>query len=677
MNESLDLSSFLSSVEVLQWRAKENPDKIAVTFLEDGEREINLTYQELDDRARTLAVWIQKFAQPGDRVVMLYPASIDSIVSFYACMYAGVVGVLTGLPRPNSSLENLEAVVEQSGAISALTTSSYLSSIQNLLKQSSLQSFTWISSDQISSEIHADQWQKPELNRETLALLIFTSGSTNVPKGVMISQNNLLTEMKAAFSILHLNLETVAVSFAPLYHVGGIFFPTVLPASGLRLVFFPTQSFVERPIRWLNAISRYQGTISFSFNFGLQSVIERTTPEERASLDLSSWNACVIGGERIRADLLESFYQLFKPQKFQKEAFQAAYGLTESFGFVTLSRPDPAGIRSYALDQAALGQNQVKILSADADLESKKGLWHVSCGVENPAKHTIIVNPQTHEICGPDQVGEIWILRENLSKGYWNRPEETEESFCAYTANTNDGPYFRTGDLGCFINDELIVTGRIKEMIILHGKNFYAQDIERSVDASHPALIKGALAAFPYPYQNEERLAIMAEIKQGASETEIEDAIRAIRLAVARDQQQSVFLITLIKQGTIYRATNGKIIRYACRNSLLNGQLDAVKISYQVMDSEKPNEADGSSEYVAPSNPIERALSGIWSSVLGKTKISVNDNFYDIGGDSLTGMQILSQIEDVFQVEIPQNTPVETFTISSLSRLITELRDHS
>ncbi len=656
-------------VELAQWQAQHNPDRIALTFLPKGEDEERiLTYAELDRRARALAVRLLRNGKPGDRALLLCPSSLDAIVGLYGCLYAGIIGVFTTLPRPDSTLTALQSIADYSGAKLALTTTSYLAGIRDSVNSSALKSLCWLATDETLLDAQLDDWRPPDVTRESLALLMFTSGSTAEPKGVMYSHGTIIREMSVTGRGVHLRPETVMVSWSPLYHIGGILMPLIMTATGMRFVFMPPQAFLERPIRWLNAMSKYRGSISSSFNFGLQICIERTTPEERARLNLSACESLVIGGERLRADLVERFFETFAPVGLLRSAIRPGYGLTETLGFVSIRDPGLNGFQSYALSLDKLERNRV----VQVDPAAEKAQIHMGCGLSMPEKRAIIVDPITLKTCPANVPGEIWIFSEGIASGYWNRPAETQEIFQAYTADTNDGPYFRSGDIGCVIGDDLVITGRMKEMIILHGKNYFSQDLEKTVETAHPQLIPGSIAAFPLTVGDEERLAVACETKGEVEDAAAAEIIHAVRSAIANDQQQAVYLVALVRPGTLPRSATGKLLRFACRESLLSAQLDMIKLSRLADLETAPVETE--SGYIAPRTAIERALVGIWSSVLGKAHIGVNDNFFDQGGDSLLGVQLLAQVQDVFQIELPAQLLFKTTTIAGMAALITEYR---
>jgi acyl-CoA synthetase (AMP-forming)/AMP-acid ligase II len=668
MVQNPEITLDLTLVDLARWQAANNPDRIPFTFLPDGEElEFNLTFRELDQRARKVAAWIQSKAQPGDRALLMYPLGLDLLIGLYSCWYAGITAVALGLPRPNAPLTAQEIVADQSQAKFVLSTAAYQAAFSSQVSQSSLQSLCWLATDQVPEAISLDDWRQPQITPESLALLVYTSGSTNDPKAVMVSQGGLVGEILPFSERYFLDPEAIFVSYAPLYHIGGLLFCCLPVGNGMRYIFMPVQSFIERPMRWLNAMSRYKAQASGCFNFGFQSCVDRTTPEERAGLDFSHWKVCAAGGERVRPDLLELFEKTFSPYGFHAGVLAPSYGSTETHGIVSV-RVSPAGFRTFHLDQGALESNRVIL----ADPHLTRTQQHVGCGTHLSNKRLILVNPNTLNRCAPDEIGEIWVDSAHVAKGYWKRPDDTKDTFQAYTADTQEGPYLRTGDMGCLIDGDLIITGRIKDMIILHGKNYYSQDLEKTAEQSHPAILPGSSAAFPYQDANEECLAIACEVRPDTADIDLDPVISAVRKAISQDQGQAVHLVALVKKGTLPRTPTGKIQRAACRTGLDSGQLKAIKVNrLESAGNAHAEEPDG---YIAPRTSIERALVGIWSGVLGKQRIGVRDNFFDLGGDSLLGTQVVAQVQDVFQVELSASLPFVSPTIESMAQIIIDLR---
>lgn len=582
----LDLTAEASTlVEVLRWRAIHQPSKRAYTFLVDGEtEELHLTYDELDRQARAIAYCLQLYGSTGERALLLYPSGLEYIAAFVGCLYAEVVAVPAYPPRLNRSLLRLQTIVTDSQATVGLSTTAVISRMRPLLAQiPSLKDLRWLETDGIAYDF-AIEWREPTINSNTLALLQYTSGSTAEPKGVMVSHGNLLHNERMMQRALEMTEQSTSVGWLPLYHdmglIGNVLQPLCVGATGILMA---PEAFLLRPFRWLQNISRYKAYASCGPNFAYDLCVRKITPEQRATLDLSSWEVALNGSEPVRVETLDRFAQTFEPCGFRREAFYPCYGLAEATLFVTgsLTASQPV---IHTVQQVALDQNKVAAAAKDAGTRSL-----VSCGHSAPDQKIVIVDPERATRCRSDEVGEIWVSGSSVALGYWNRAEETNETFRAYLADTEEGPFLRTGDLGFVWNNEFFVTGRLKDLIIIAGRNHYPQDIESTAEQSHPALRSGCCAAFSVDFAGEERLIVVAEVDRRYrlarlpkvqlnhyQSLNVDEVVTAIRRAVAEDHDLTVDTVLLLKTGSIPKTSNGKIQRHACRSRFLDRSLEAV-----------------------------------------------------------------------------------------------------
>lgn len=555
-------------VDLLRYRALNQPQRVAYRFLADGETETDcVTYEELDRQSRAIAAQLQALNLSGERALLLYPAGLDYLAAFFGCLYAGVVAVPAYPPRNQRNIPRIKAIVADSGAAIALTNEASLAKTQALLEDVRLR---WLTTDNLVEL--AASWQEPV---QDLAFLQYTSGSTGTPKGVMLSHRNLLHNAATTYDCMEHSPESIFVSWLPTYHdmglIGGILQPLY---GGFPCILMPPTAFLQRPYRWLQAISQYRGTTSGGPNFAYQQCIQKITPEQRATLDLSSWSVAFNGAEPIRADTLEKFADTFANCGFRREAFYPCYGLAEASLMVSGSRKsEPLVV--ITVQKQALEQNRV-LTANNSDVRTL-----VSCGQSIPEQQIVIAHPDTFRRYLPDEVGEIWVSSPSVGQGYWNRREETESTFEAYLsdmgvseAGRSSGRFLRTGDLGFLHQGELFVTSRTKDLIIIRGRNLYPQDIELTVEQSHPSLRSGSGAAFAIE-GNEEELIVVQEVEFRAKPN-IEEVIRAIRQAVAQDLMVQVYGVVLIKAGSIPKTSSGKIQRRACREQFLANKLDVL-----------------------------------------------------------------------------------------------------
>jgi acyl-CoA synthetase (AMP-forming)/AMP-acid ligase II len=584
------VAAFSTLVEILRWRALAQPEQRAYTHLLDGEIEgAHLTFGELDGQARAIATLLLRNGVPGERALLLYPTGLEFVAAFFGCLYAGIIAVPMpppNLAQPHKTLPRLRAIINDAQPSMALTTSPILGRIADLFAQApELEARNWLATD-VASDDQSQEWREAQVSRNTLALLQYTSGSTSAPKGVMVSHGNLLHNSAYIKHAFELNADTVSVTWLPPFHDMGLTNGIIQPVYvGRPCYLMPPQSFLQRPLRWLQAISRYKATLSGGPNFAYEMCARNITIEQRDALDLSSWNTAYNGAEQIRPGTLSRFADKFAACGFRKSSFYPCYGLAEATLMVTggLLRDEPI------LDTvrvAALEQNRVEV-----SREQENARTLVGCGRAMLDTRVVIADPETSVRCAADAVGEIWVSGPSVAQGYWNRPEETERIFESYLADTGEGPFLRTGDLGFLKGNELFVTGRLKDVIIIGGRNLYAQDIELTVEQSHPAVRSGGCAAFSADIGEEERLIVMAEVERryqpelhpvagetraipnGRQPLKIEALIRTIRRLVAEEHDVRAHVVVLLKAGSLPKTPSGKLQRRACQASFLNGTL--------------------------------------------------------------------------------------------------------
>lgn len=566
---------FSTLVELLHYRSLHQPDKLAFTFLQDGETEAgSLSYQELELKARAIAAQLQSLGVTGGRALLLYPPGLEFITAFFGCLYAEVVAVPAYPPRRNQNMSRLQALVASSQAAVALTTTSLLINIKDQFAQNpELAALRWLATDNIASDQALD-WQEPILNSDTLAFLQYTSGSTGTPKGVMVSHGNLLHNSALIYKCFEHTPNSRGVIWLPPYHdmglIGGVLQPLY---GGFPVVLMSPVDFLQKPFRWLQAISCYKATTSGGPNFAYDLCVDKITPEQRESLDLSSWQVAFNGAEPIRAETLERFAATFEPQGFRMEAFYPCYGMAETTLIVSGGlKKDPPLV--HQVEGVALEKNQI-VATSNEQQEGSRQL--VSCGPACLDGKIVIVDPESLTQLPSNQVGEIWVASPSVAQGYWNRPAQSQQTFNAYLADKKEGSFLRTGDLGFLHNDELFVTGRLKDVIIIRGRNHYPQDIELTVEQSHPALKKGHGAAFAVDVDGQERLVIAQEVERNyLRKLNVNEVVTAIHQAVGQHHEIQVYAILLLKTGSIPRTSSGKIQRYACRTGFLNNSLDVV-----------------------------------------------------------------------------------------------------
>ncbi|ACK71148.1 AMP-dependent synthetase and ligase [Gloeothece citriformis PCC 7424] len=604
-----NLTNISTLIELLSWRSVEQPNNKAYVFLKNGELEsASLTYQELDRQAKNIAAKLQTLLEPGERALLLYPSGLEFITAFFGCLYAGVIAVPLYPPRRNQNLSRVQIVAEDAKAKIALTTESIRNAVEQQWNDDEIiANLEWLATDQLSDNL-TDQWQKPNVEQNTLAFIQYTSGSTGTPKGVMITHGNLLHNSSLIYKCYGHSQDSQGLVWLPFYHdmglIGGVLQPLY---GGFPVTLMSPVDFLQKPLRWLQAITNYRATTTGGPNFAYDLCLRKITPEQMETLDLSSWRVAFTGAEPVQPTTLKEFADKFKSCGFRYQAFYPCYGMAEATLFIS-GKMDSRPPVVLPVDEKALEENQVIISSS----ESARLL--VGCGQGSSDQKLIITNPDTLTPCSPEQVGEIWVKGPSVGQGYWNQPQKTAETFQAYLKDSLEGPFLRTGDLGFLREDgELFVTGRLKDVIIIRGRNHYPQDIEMTVEQSHEALIPHRSAAFTVQMKNEEKLVVVAEVERRyqnlseKSETKQDQALSKelserrqqeyidpgfdiqlyqppifeaiignIQQAVVANHGLQVHQILLLRVGSIPKTSSGKIQRYACRQGFLEDTLTVI-----------------------------------------------------------------------------------------------------
>ena len=622
-----------SLVELGRTRAAALGEQPLYTFLPDrpGEETAQLTYAGLDLRARAIGAALQQLGAGGQRALLLYPPGLEFVAAFFGCLYAGVVAVPAYPPRSARTLPRLLELARDARPAVALTTAELRAAIGGLAAQvPELQALRLLATNELPLE-RAETWSDPGVSAASLAFLQYTSGSTAAPKGVMVSHGNLLHNEEMIRQAFGQSAASVIVGWLPLYHdmglIGNVLQPLYL---GARCVLMSPIAFLQSPKRWLAAISRYRATTSGGPNFAYDLCVRKVSPADRADLDLASWDLAFNGAEPVRAETMARFAEAFGASGFRESAFFPCYGLAEATLFVAggagtaggagdgagggssagPAAPRPAP-RVVAFDRAQLEAGAAKPLPA-ADPASRT---LVSCGGAWLGQELAIVDPETLAPCPAGQVGEVWVRGGSIAQGYWQRPEETAATFAGRLAGEPDAaPYLRTGDLGFLDRGELFVAGRLKDLIIIRGRNLYPQDIELTVERSHPTLRPGCGAAFAVELGEEERLVVVHEHERTTGDTplapdQVEAIAEAVRRAVAEEHEAQVQQVVLLRAGTIPKTSSGKIQRRACRAALLGGRLDVLGASVLGTPASAPSPA---APPVPPgSTPSARRGSGV------------------------------------------------------------------
>jgi len=700
-NPTTEASFAPTIVDLLRQRAAYRPHDRAFTFLVDGEHEeLNITYAQLDRKARALGAWLIDQGMTGKRVLLLYPSGLDFIAAFMGCLYGGSIAVPAYPPRKNRSVERIEAIAADADASVALTTRDVIDRFDSLKSTApSLEHLIW----KVDSELEpawAERWDRPDIDGDTLAFLQYTSGSTGTPKGVMLSHENLLHNSLRIMQAFEITRSQSGVFWLPSFHDMGLIGGILVPLYGGKFnVLMSPVAFLQKPLRWLQAISRYRATISGGPNFAYELCVRKTTPEQRAALDLSSWSLAFNGAEPVRAETIDAFCEAFAPAGFRREAFYPCYGLAESTLMVTGGMKfEPPVIRSFDASSLETGE----AVGRPANASAARRL--VGSGRELDGQDVLIVDPQTCEALPPGRVGEIWVSGPSVAKGYWNRPDESQATFGAMLAEIdpgdgqsvakwrpNPGPYLRTGDLGFFDSGELFVTGRLKDLIIIRGRNHYPQDLEHGVEEATTLVRAGSVAAFAVDVEGRERVVVVAELERGKRDpAEIASAFEAIRSRVARDHEVAVEGIVLVRPNSVPKTSSGKIQRHACKRQFLDGTLDVVEryVSWEA-PAVPPTGAGSAAPRLARHRPVgessrahrpdrelpQEIVDKVYHHVRQIAKeragtLTLDTNIVELGLDSLERMEIVTSLEEEFGGRFPEQVLPQIETVREVTEAI-------
>jgi amino acid adenylation domain-containing protein len=664
--------------ELLFERANERPNETLYTFLRDGEAaEEGLTYEQLVRRAWAVALQIRQRVPAGERVVLLYPPGLDYIVGFWGALCAGVTAIPAYPPDPMRlprTLPRLAAIVADSGARVLLTNATVAPFAGALGKRApELAACEWIATDGMVAD--AQPQPSPAGDPDGLAFLQYTSGSTGVPKGVMLTHANLLQNSAVIAEAFSTGPRHKAIIWLPPYHDMGLIGGIVQPLFGrFQAVLMSPLSFLERPLRWLRAIAHHRGTISGGPNFAYDLCVRKSTPAERAGLDLSGWEVAFTGAEPVRAATIDRFSAAFADCGFRREAFYPCYGLAESTLIVSGSSPG-AGPAVLQVSRAALGDGRVAAPAGEAD-----DVAVVASGRPLPSCETRIVDPESGGACLEGTIGEIWVSGPSVARGYWRRPGLSGETFGARIAG-DEQVYLRTGDLGFLRDGQLYVTGRRKDVIIVRGRNHYPDDIERTVEAVHGALRPGCGVAFSVEHEGEERAAVVQEIDvrrlEAAPENRLHEIASEIRRAVAQQHDLAPAAVILIRPGTVPKTSSGKLQRFEVKRAYLSGALEvvaqwsegatepAVSEPLPSSSSARGDDADSSTVW------LRAALARLTHTA--PARVDPNAPLGALGLDSMAAVSLRSDIEDEFGVLLPLG-PLLGGSMISIGALLEEAR---
>jgi acyl-CoA synthetase (AMP-forming)/AMP-acid ligase II len=545
------------------------------TFLNESGRHLVpevTSFADLDRDSRKIASWLNTRPQANRPVLLLFEPGIDFWRAFLGCLYAGVIAVPTPLPLDERSLKRVGGILRDADSSLALTTEKLRGLLAAGIEGFNLERPLECVAIDDAPLADADSWTMPHLTPDTVAFLQYTSGSTGDPKGVAVTHGNVVNNESAMSEALRAGDTSVLVGWIPHWHDMGLIGQLLAFFNGANLVTMSPLAFLKQPIRLLKAISDYRGTITAAPNFAYDLIARRVNPEQLASLDLSAWEVALNGAEPVRRRTVERFTNVLAPAGFAPSTMRPGYGMAEVTLMATVCRGVPCHLEA---DADALEQN--RYTPAEGRVISL-----VSSGEPAPGIEVRIVDPETSSELAENEVGEIWLRSASVASGYHNRPEETIERF---HADTSDGehPYLRTGDLGLLHGNELYVTGRLKDVLIINGRNLYPQDIEEFVQDVHHAVAGSRGCVISVDVNDAERLVVIQALKtELLGDTSCDELAATVKGAVARAFDVPAPGVVFIDRAGIHLTTSGKVQRASMRAAFLKGGLTDVILEEQL-----------------------------------------------------------------------------------------------
>lgn len=642
-------------IERFQRLAVSQPEQLALRFLGDGEQiDALYNYAQIDAYARSVGGYLQALVRPGDRVLLLLPSSPDCVVAFLGCLYAGIIAVPAYPPerlRPQYNAR-LRAIAADCSPALILTQRDWIETVTELM--GSL--FDSIDAKIIAFEeidyAAAQSWRLPLLRDDSIAFLQYTSGSTSAPKGVMVGYDNLMANEVAIQRRFEITGADSFVSWLPLFHdmglVGGLMQPLY---SGITLTLMSPKHFLERPVRWLEAITRYGGSISGGPNFAFRLCVERIGENSLEALDLSAWRIAFCGAEPIRQETLTAFAGKFAAAGLNPNALYPCYGLAEATLLVTGGRPG-SGTGTVNINAGAMASGRFEPDAA--------GQAIVNCGAAQDEHALMLMHPQSGEPVNEGMIGEVWVSGPSVAHGYWHNDAATAAGFVSMNGTT----WLRTGDLAFMRHDALFITGRLKDLILVRGQNLYPQDLEILLEENIEVLRKGRIAAFAVTHRDGEGIGIAAEIGRSTQKLVPPQALfDLINETLALAYQEPASVILLLQPGTLPKTTSGKLQRRACWHDWQSGVLRP----YAVYQSGQTPVAPEAAATAVQWTETEQQVAALFQEVLRVPVTDRNAGFFALGGSSIEAMHLLALIRERFSIDLEASAVFEAPAIAAFA----------
>ncbi|MCC9606428.1 aminotransferase class I/II-fold pyridoxal phosphate-dependent enzyme [Blastopirellula sp. JC732] len=642
-------------------------DKSAFTFLKSDEESISVSYRDLDARAQQIAHHLLTVAKPGDRALMMYQAGIDFIEAFLGCLYAGIVAVPAYPPKKNRNAERILTIAQDCTPRLLLCSAETRRNVEAEIA-GSVANAPVIVTDQLES---VSGGSLPELQADQLAFLQYTSGSTAVPKGVMVTHGNIVANELLIQKYFQFAAHSVMVSWLPMFHdmglIGGILGPLFVGAPSILMA---PNTFLRDPIKWLQTVSDYKATVTGAPNFAYELCAKRITPEQKSKLDLSTLHVAFNGSEPVRAETLERFSQEFAECGFRPNAFFPCYGMAETTLLVS-GGPPLAETKVITVDLSQLEQHRI--------VETEEGRPLVSCGQIGADLEVRIVNPETLAECSDNEVGEIWAHGDSVAKGYWQREEASLSSFQAKLPG-DERNWLRTGDYGFLRDGTLYVTGRLKDLIIIRGRNIYPQDIEELVEQHFDAILPNCCAAFSIESGGEEKLLVVAagsrEMVRWSNSphgpngelVKLNHKIDALRSDILNEFEVALTDLVFVRPTTFPTTSSGKVQRQLTKRKFESGEFEVLFES----EVRTPETVETSPSGAAELTALICETLQEWSRDEEQRlpPLDGHTTFTSLGIDSLAAADIGARLEKKLGCVIEADTLYDHHTIAELSQFL-------
>lgn len=656
MSKINQTNKYNSLIELLNERARLQAHDTAFIFLRDGDiDEARLTYAELHRTAITIAGYLQMVSSPGDRALLIYPSGLEFICAFFGCLYAGILAVPVQAPRVNRGFSALQAIIENAEPAVILTESNLAIFVKDNLSR-----FSVITTDTLVDSYH-DQWVCPVVSEKHIAFLQYTSGSTGLPKGVMVSHENILHNQSMIKNAFQHDHHSIIVGWLPFYHDMGLIGNMLQPIYiGRPCIFMQPMAFLQNPFLWLQAVSRYRATTSGGPSFAYELCLKKITSEQRDALNLQYWTTAFNGAEPIKAEVLLRFSDYFSACNFKQSAFLPCYGMAEATLFITgggnILQPVMQDLEQKSLEE------KVVLLHTDVN---RPPTTVVGCGQISTEQHVAIVSPNTFEQCTEKEIGEIWVSGPSIAQGYWNNQIATEETFRAQLHGLDHRQFLRTGDLGFIYENELFIVGRLKDLIIIRGRNYYPQDIEQQVEVCHSSLKPNCGAAFSVDVDGAEQLIVAFEIERSHIRSlDIRAVLSAIRKSIANYFDLSIHTILLLKTGQIPKTSSGKIRRAQCKLNFLNGTFQIIGSSCDQYDQDVICDA---ASMISVKQPLQFVIGLSQLLKIQLSDIDLAQSLNTVGIDSLLAVDLKNYLKITMGIDWPLVRFLQDETIEQLA----------